>query len=210
MLRPKDIIDDIGVSAPSLRLWSKRFSELLSPGAQSSQTDTGGSAQRRYSQDDLELFRTAKRFLDAGKTYEETLLALKDQEPVPAAPEPSPAHKAPTIDLAVIEPVHPVVKAFEEALKAKAETIRSLEARAAEVAAAKDETIALLTARIDDLSQSLLTAQTSVQPQSARAPTPTRFRWAWLARLLTGKTQDVGLGTTKDAGRPVGQPTPDL
>ena len=163
MLRPKDILDELGISAPSLRLWSKHFSDLLSPGAQSSQTATGGNAQRRYNQDDLELFRKAKRFLDSGKTYEETLVALQSQEPVPEPPEAPPAHEIPTTELAVIEPIHPVIRALEEALRAK------------------DETIAVLKAQVEDLQR---------RPEAASPPL--RFRWGWLERLLTGKTNDVG------------------
>lgn len=177
MLRPKDILDELSISAPSLRLWSKHFSDLLSPGAQSSQTATGGNAQRRYNQDDLELFRKAKRFLDSGKTYEETLAALQAQEPVPEPPEAPPAHEIPTTELAVIEPIHPVIRAFEEALRAKDETIEALHL----VVISKDSEMLTLQARIEELK--------AVQVvQSA----PPRFRWRWLERLLTGGSQDVG------------------
>ncbi len=130
MLRPKDILDELAISPSSLRLWSTRFAELLSPDAQPSQTDKGGAAQRRYSPSDLELFRSAQRFLASGKTYEETRLALANQEPVPEAPEAPPAQESSTIDFAVIEPIHPIIRAFEEALKAKDQALAS-----------KDETI---------------------------------------------------------------------
>ncbi len=195
MLRPKDIIEELGISAPSLRLWSKRFSELLSPGAQSSQTQTGGMAQRRYNQDDLELFKRAKRFLDAGKTYEETLAALTYQEPVPEAIELSPTHEEPSTDLAVIEQIHPLITAFEEALRAKDQVIASKDEtiEALHLAmSSKDNELQTLHSRVEELSQSLLTAQTPLQPQIASVPNQTRFRWDWLGKLLTGETQDVG------------------
>lgn len=93
--RPKQVADQLGISPATLRLWSNKFQSLLSPAAQRSTTETGTSAQRRYSDQDVRFFHRAKQLLGEGKTYEETLAILTEEgvpdpdivnEPLPEAP----------------------------------------------------------------------------------------------------------------------------
>ena len=123
MYRPKDITDRLGISAPTLRLWSNNFSEVLSPAAQKSTTETGTAAQRRYTDEDLSIFLRAQELLNAGKTYDQTIEVLKS-EPPPIVeihePEASAKTHAPEKPGAstpvVITEVHPIITAFERAL----------------------------------------------------------------------------------------------
>ncbi len=184
MLKPKDIIDQLGVSAPTLRVWSNTFAPILSPSAQPAKTETGGSAQRRYAEQDLAIFHRAKALLDSGKTLEDTLAVLQSEPlpslrgPLPEAPGSSQTQKNPPTDITVIDQMHPIIRAFEEALAAKDDAILAKD----QTIASKDETIASLNARVKDLSQSLLMAK-NVTPASV--PSQPRFRWEFLNRLLT-------------------------
>ena len=54
---------------------------MLSPAAQSARTESGGAAQRRYTDRDVAYFRKAKALLDSGMTFEQTLEALQALEP---------------------------------------------------------------------------------------------------------------------------------
>lgn len=131
MLRPKDVIDQLGISAPTLRVWSNTFAEVLSPSAQAARTESGGNAQRRYTRQDLAYFHKAKGCLDSGLTFEQTLAALQALDPAElttdmttayADVDNSPDETAP----AILESVHPVIQAFEQTIRAKDETIQSL------------------------------------------------------------------------------------
>jgi DNA-binding transcriptional MerR regulator len=185
MLKPKDLLDQLGVSAPTLRVWSNTFAPVLSPGAQSSKTETGGNAQRRYTEEDLALFRYAKTFLDSGKTFEETLTALQSEPPpvmppsAPASPERETEHS-----VALVTSPHPVIAAFEEALRSKDETIR-----------AKDEVIGTLHLLLESKDKEVETLRTTTLQLTLQLTPITlqpRFRWAWLNKLLTGGSQHVG------------------
>ncbi len=201
MLKPKNVLDQLGVSAPTLRVWSNIFAPVLSPGAQPSKTETGGSAQRRYTEQDLAYFQRAKALLDSGKTFEEALETLQ-AEPMPALSEtlaePMEALVAPSIpstDVAVIEQTHPVIRAFEEALAAKDETIQTLhltlENKAKEVEtlqAAKDQVIEMKEQTISQLRDEIVVLKQTPAP-AVREP---RFRWGLLNRLLTDDAQSVG------------------
>src|SRR4051794_4805253 len=130
MLRPKEVQDSLGVSAPTLRRWSEKFEDFLSPAAATSTTESGGSAQRRYSDDDVRIFRTVKRLLDNGKTYEEANRALQDgvridfDEEIESLTRTEPQSSPPAI-LEAQE--HPAIQIFREALIAKDQTIEALQ-----------------------------------------------------------------------------------
>jgi DNA-binding transcriptional MerR regulator len=86
MLKPQDIATELGISSATLRLWSKHFAAYLSPSAQSTLTEQGTPAQRRYSAEDRALFVRAKSLLDLGLTYQEVISTLA--EPVVTPPLP--------------------------------------------------------------------------------------------------------------------------
>ena len=153
-LRPKEMTSALGISAATLRLWSNNFAPVLSPAAQKARTETGGAAQRRYTEQDLRIFTKAKELLGQGKTYEETLEVLRDINPaeliLSATPTQSTTQNAlhDVTGAVAVEGEHPVMLAFREAL------------------AAKDQTIALLTKQLEE----------------KRAPVV--FRWRFLNWLL--------------------------
>jgi DNA-binding transcriptional MerR regulator len=185
MLRPKDITDQLGISAPTLRVWSNTFAPVLSPGAQSAKTESGGAAQRRYTEQDLAYFRQAKALLDGGSTFEQALDALQALDPgdlavsePQALPSAAPSESATP---AVIEQTHPVIQAFEEALKAKSEVIE-----------AKDALIATLQHTIEERDQAIAELRARPLPEPPRIVEKPVFRWGWLNRLLTGEANDVG------------------
>lgn len=186
MLRPKDITDQLGISSASLRFWSNAFAEVLSPGAQASKTESGGNAQRRYTDEDLAMLRQAKTLLDGGSTFELALEQLKSLEPTEILEAPETARltdSAPTNAVTVTD-THPIIQAFEESLRAKDqviagkdETIRTKD----ELITNKDHLITLLSQQVDELKA----APTVVIHEP-------RFRWGFLNRLLTEGVQDVG------------------
>lgn len=84
MHRPKEITDTLGISATTLRRWSTTFSDYLSPTAGQSIAESGGSAQRRYTDEDLALLASIQREFAGGRTVEEVQVKLKRGELQPA------------------------------------------------------------------------------------------------------------------------------
>lgn len=68
--RPKAAAQLVGVGTSTLRSWSHMFTELLSPSAQP------GPRERRYSEQDIGLFKRAKALLDGGATFEQARAQL--------------------------------------------------------------------------------------------------------------------------------------
>jgi DNA-binding transcriptional MerR regulator len=198
MHRPKDVADQLNISPATLRLWSNNFADVLSPAAQKSTTESGTAAQRRYTDSDLAIFRHAKAHLADGLTYEETLTRLREEPPpeTPPLSEILPGDSEHSVQL--VTELHPVLRAFEEALRAKDETIRAKDQALAAVEAtvqSKEETISALRSTIDLQERQI--EDLRLRPAVATpAPVvaPTRFRWGFLNRLLL----DSGLDT---AGR---------
>lgn len=185
MYRPKEITERLLISPATLRLWSNHFADLLSPSAQKQITETGTSAQRRYTDQDIVVFTKAKLLLADGNTYEEVLRRLQEEpldesagEDVFQASRPSPDGLIEEDSLVVHQTLdlssHPVFTAFREALEAKDETIRAKD----EVIESKDVTIKALEARIDEIKSQPAPAPTP------SLPVPVRFRWDFLNRLL--------------------------
>jgi DNA-binding transcriptional MerR regulator len=131
--RPKTVADNLGISPATLRLWSNKFHEVLSPAAQKAQTETGTAAQRRYTDTDLRYFLRAKQLLGQGKTYEETFTILSgegvpDPETIADAIDTGSAtvEGQPSSALALGGQPHVAILAMREALHAKDETIEAL------------------------------------------------------------------------------------
>lgn len=134
--RPKQVADQLGISPATLRLWSNKFESLLSPAAQRATTESGTSAQRRYSDQDVRYFTRAKQLLGDGKTYEETLSILTEE----GLPDPTilseSADEEPDSDsdnteetsnaLALSSSAQMAILSMREALSAKDETIEAL------------------------------------------------------------------------------------
>lgn len=118
MLRPKDVIDALGISAPTLRVWSTQFAPVLSPSAQPAKTETGGSAQRRYTEQDVAYFRRAKELLDSGSTFEQALATLQEEGPPPVATERA---------VSVVPPQPPSEVTLYQALSRQEEQLRAIQ-----------------------------------------------------------------------------------
>jgi len=186
-LRPKDLTEQLTISASTLRLWTEKFGPVLSPAAQRSTAESGGAAQRRFIEDDLEILKRAKRHLAEGRTYEQTLALLQTEPAVTELTETpvEPPEPSQALELrSASADTHPIIKAFEEALRAKDEVIRS-----------KDETIEALHLTLSSKDDQIRSLQATVAPTSQP---PTRFRWGFLNRLLTsGSPQAYIHDTTK-------------
>jgi DNA-binding transcriptional MerR regulator len=197
--RPKDVTERLSISHSALRLWTTHFAPVLSPSAQASQTANGTPAQRRFTDEDLRYLTRAKQLLGDNKTYDEVLTALQAQPPpetLETTQETLPGGTGHSVGL--VTETHPIIAAFEEALRAKDDTIQTLhlaltskdkdletlQATKDQVIASKDETIALLTAQLEK-------AQSAPQPTPVA---PTRFRWAFLNRLFLDPVASVDGG----------------
>lgn len=192
MLKPKDITDQLSISAPTLRVWSNTFSPVLSPSAQRATTEQGTATQRRYTDLDLIYFRRAKELLDSGSTFEQTLEKLQTLDPNELltsggdqASEPALSRRQegqePSSAPALVTETHPIIQAFEEALRSKDEAIRALHI----ALESKDSEIQTLRGQVDEL-------KTQPAPDPIVKEIPVRFRWSWLNKLLTAEPQSVG------------------
>lgn len=185
MHRPKELTEELSISAATLRLWSNEFSDFLSPSAQKQITGKGTAAQRRYTDEDITTFRQVKQLLSDGNTYEEIRRRLSDDPP--EATERSESHEthqdrmiSHDANLALLA-THPIVLSFQEALAAKDQVIES-----------KDETIRALERSLEDLRMENTNIRTTFSTFSritesslqAKTPPPLRFRWGFLNRLL--------------------------
>ena len=107
MHRPGEVAKQLQVSSNTLRLWSTNFAQHLSPSAQAAKTEKGGAAQRRYTDEDIQILVRAKGLLANGNTYEEvaellsqppteeelspsSAVSLPDSQPTPQAPDLTP------------------------------------------------------------------------------------------------------------------------
>jgi transposase-like protein len=124
MLRPKEVCVRLSVSSATLRRWSDNFSEFLSPTAVKSITETGGAAQRRYSEQDFVVLTAVKQLLDDGNTYEETARKLSESVLWPGVDE----HD--NVNLARTEPLMSdsliAAEAFRQAIDGKDQAIQAL------------------------------------------------------------------------------------
>ncbi|MGE0541253.1 MAG: MerR family transcriptional regulator [Dehalococcoidia bacterium] len=77
MHRPKEVTSRLGISSTTLRRWAATFADYLSPTAGVAIAETGGHAQRRYTDADVALLAAIKRELDGGRTVDETLVRLQ-------------------------------------------------------------------------------------------------------------------------------------
>jgi len=193
--RPKELIERFAISAAGLRIWANEFADFLSPSAQKSQTETGYSSQRRYTDDDLRVLSVVKRHLDDGHTYEEVRRRIRTEpvndEPLPTS-APEPTSGAETRAVAPLTEEHPIMLAFRQALEAKDETIRSLEARVGEIVANKDLTIAVLHDQLT--TREALIKTLGIRPLT---PPPARFRWSLLTKILLEPVDTTAHGDTK-------------
>lgn len=68
--RPKVAAQIVGIGESTLRAWSHRFTDLLSPAARP------GATMRHYNERDLAIFKRAKALLDGGLTFDQVARQL--------------------------------------------------------------------------------------------------------------------------------------
>ncbi len=120
--RPLELAQALGISSSTLRLWSNQFASLLSDLARK-QSAGAPTAQRRYTEGDLDILTQAKELLTQGLTYEETRRRLARHRPASqtSVATLSHEHEASTSPLQ-IDPF----TSLREAIEAKDNTIAAL------------------------------------------------------------------------------------
>jgi len=179
LYRPKEVCERLGVSSATLRRWSDTFSEHLSPSAGKSLTATGGSAQRRYTEEDVATLARAKALLDGGNTYEEAVRRLQD-EPQPAdLPAVVQTLTEPSLSVSAV-----VLEVYREALASKDQTIAALES----TVSALESTTAAQQTLIEELRNRPVAIQATIAP-----PPVTLRQWidtTWVGRMLGGQREE--------------------
>ncbi|MGI8405050.1 MAG: MerR family transcriptional regulator [Thermomicrobiales bacterium] len=174
--RPNEVATKLGISDQGLRKWCKEFNDFLSPAAQRVTTESGTTAQRRFTDQDIAYFRRAQQLLKDGNTYEDVRSALTDESP-PQVEMPTSAYERfdsasdsepnATADesvqkaLTLYQEALSGLEALREALSSKDQTIDALKlslgAKDETIGAfestisAKDETIRSLESRVSDV-----------------------------------------------------------
>ena len=189
------------MSSATLRRWSDTFTEYLSPSAGRSVSESGGAAQRRYSDDDLAVLSRVKQLLDAGNTYEETARKLPE---TPIGQLTPPAASA----VAISEPLPSgsliAVEAFREALAGKDQTIEALQ-----------QTIHFQNILLEELRRQRDTAPKPAAPAlpSVTLPAMTfrqRLDWLLRGRMIGGQREERLADPEGLAQRPLPQPRASL
>ena len=70
LLRSKQVSEQLGVPATTLRHWANVFSQYLSPAAQAPISERGTPNQRKYDAHDIETLKRIQGFLAIGLTYD--------------------------------------------------------------------------------------------------------------------------------------------
>jgi regulator of replication initiation timing len=160
--RPGEVVSLLGISDQGFRKWCKEFNDFLSPAAQRVTTESGTTAQRRFTDQDVAYFLRAQQLLKDGKTYDDTRATLTREGPPPiqehqipasSPEEPTTSSSSESFDealnrtIALYNEAQVGLRALQEALHAKDETISTLQV----TLSAKDETIHQLEARVADV-----------------------------------------------------------
>jgi DNA-binding transcriptional MerR regulator len=180
MYRPKDVAERLEISPATLRLWSTKFEQFLSPSAQRSTTENGGASQRRYDEGDVAYFLRAKQLLGEGLTYEEVATRLGEGVPIVEydnTKKPSESLPVPLISDVVVVSQDLVV--YQKAIAALEQTIQ-----------AQQDTITTQQQLIEALRERPVPSQT---PSMIELPPMTfkqRLDWLIRGRMITGTNEN--------------------
>lgn len=122
--RPGQAASILGVASATLRRYSVRFSDYLSPSASAAVAEGGGALKRSYTESDIDLLRRASGLLDQGLTFDQARARLAGSEDTSA-----PAHQL-TITHETGRALVELVSARGETIAAQLKTIALLEAEA--------------------------------------------------------------------------------
>ena len=76
LFSPSDAASGLHVPASTLRLYSVKFSTLLSDYAQPRDPRSGRRGRRRYTADDLEVLARARDLVRSGRSFKEAIIAM--------------------------------------------------------------------------------------------------------------------------------------
>ena len=125
LYRPREIASELGIAPSTLRLWSVQFGkELSDPARKASVENSAPWAQRRYTEEDLEILLRVKSMLVQGLTYDEVKRRLH-RESLPAA-APRREVEGDRVARALPEDAASSLASLNETLKAKDKTIATL------------------------------------------------------------------------------------
>lgn len=118
--RPGEAARTLGVASATLRRYSVRFSDYLSPSASAAVAQGGGALKRSYTESDIVLLKRASGLLDQGLTFDQVRARLAGSEDTSA-----PAHQL-TITNETGRALVELVSARGETIAAQRETIELL------------------------------------------------------------------------------------
>ncbi len=126
LYRPREIASELGIAPSTLRLWSVQFgNELSDPARKASVDNSAPWAQRRYTEEDLEVLLRVKAMLVQGLTYDEVKRRLH-RESLPAAAPRREVEGDRAARALLPEDAASSLASLNETLKAKDKTIATL------------------------------------------------------------------------------------
>ncbi len=124
LYHPREIASELGIGSSTLRLWSVQFAAELSASARKAPGETSTPwAQRRYTEEDLELLLRVKALLAQGFTYEEARRRLRHSK---ATGDRKPGGVLPIGEIRATQESPGPSSSAREALQAKDKTIATL------------------------------------------------------------------------------------
>ncbi len=124
LYRPQDIAAKLGIAPSTLRLWSSNFAAHLSSPARKNAGNGGAPwAQRRYTEEDLDVLLQVKGLMTQGYTY---LEARQRLSALPASAEGQRPNDGPSSPRPLTDPALKSLVPLQEALTSKDKTIAAL------------------------------------------------------------------------------------
>jgi len=182
LYRPGEVASQLGIAGSTLRLWSVRFAEELSEQASKASAESSGQwAQRRYTEEDLELLSKVKSLLAQGLTYQEVKRQLRasSRPPTTAPPRrPDAARPDPLPDGLEIR-----MAALQEEIRAKDKTIAALK----ESLAFLDTYLQTVRRERDDARERIMELESELQELREKVSRPVGSgAKSWLKQVISG------------------------
>jgi DNA-binding transcriptional MerR regulator len=182
LYRPREIASKLGIAPSTLRLWSVQFARQLSDQARKASAENSGPwAQRRYTEEDLELLLQVKSLMAQGLTYDE----VKRRLAKPSLPAATPRKEVNDGIGSVALTVDPSVSlsALQELLKAKDKTIATLK----ESLSFLDTYLQAVRQERDDARERVLQLEKELRELQAQLQRPASSgARSWLKQVISG------------------------
>ena len=162
-----------GISASTVRLWSREYSEYLSPGAR-----PGKGEQRLFAPDDIAIFKTVRAIRESGGNTDQIIAALDNGERLETTqetPQDVPGQASGTqTALLPMELIQAIVTPYKQQIEANTARIERLEGELAHERAARleaEKEASRLAGRLETMGER------EESPEGKKKP----FNlWAWL------------------------------